>query len=296
MDRPAEIDPIALTIMAVNRLGPATFRTVSLGTAVIVDRAGPGDARHLPRRPPRDAEGAHHRPPHPYRARRGAMTQLGGVNRYRTIWISDIHLGTRGCKAEFLLDFLRYTEFAISLPRRRHRRWLAPQALLVLGAEPQRRDPEGAAQGAQGHQGHSTSRATTTNGCATIPSCRSAASGSCDEAVHVTADGRELLVIHGDAFDGVVRYAHWLALLGDWAYTRCCTINHYFNLVRRRFGYPYWSLSAYLKGQVKNAVEFVSDFADAIADEAHAARRRRHRLRPHPPGRDAPHRRRPLLQ
>ena len=86
--------------------------------------------------------------------------------------------------------------------------------------------------------------------------------------MHVTADGRKLLVLHGDAFDGVVRYARWLALLGDGAYTLVLQLNHYFNVIRRRFGYPYWSLSAYLKSRVKNAVEFVSNFADAIADEA----------------------------
>ena len=81
------------------------------------------------------------------------------------------------------------------------------------------------------------------------------------EAVHETADGRRFLVIHGDAFDGVVRYARWLALLGDRAYatmhapsitgTTSCAV---------ACGYPYWSLSAYLKHKVKNAVKFISDF------------------------------------
>jgi UDP-2,3-diacylglucosamine pyrophosphatase LpxH len=88
------------------------------------------------------------------------------------------------------------------------------------------------------------------------------------EAIHVTADGRRLLVIHGDQFDGVVRYARWLALLGDWAYGVTLRLNHRFNLARRRLGYPYWSLSAYLKFKVKNAVQFISDYADAIAAEA----------------------------
>ncbi len=89
-----------------------------------------------------------------------------------------------------------------------------------------------------------------------------------DQAVHETADGRRLLVLHGDAFDGVVRYAKWLALLGDGAYNAALHLNHYFNLARRRFGYPYWSLSAYLKSRVKNAVEFVGNYADAIVAEA----------------------------
>jgi UDP-2,3-diacylglucosamine pyrophosphatase LpxH len=73
------------------------------------------------------------------------------------------------------------------------------------------------------------------------------------EAVHRTADGRRLLVIHGDEFDGVIRYAKFLALLGDWAYDWALTLNLWFNAARRRLGYPYWSLSQWLKRQVKGA-------------------------------------------
>jgi UDP-2,3-diacylglucosamine pyrophosphatase LpxH len=86
--------------------------------------------------------------------------------------------------------------------------------------------------------------------------------------VHATADGRRLLVIHGDAFDGVVGYAKWLALLGDWAYAIVLHLNTWFNRARRRLGFGYWSLSAYLKGKVKNAVQFVADFEAAVLDEA----------------------------
>jgi UDP-2,3-diacylglucosamine pyrophosphatase LpxH len=88
------------------------------------------------------------------------------------------------------------------------------------------------------------------------------------EAVHVTAKGERYLIIHGDEFDGVVRYAKWLALLGDWAYNMMLSVNHWFNFGRRLLGLKYWSLSAYLKGRVKNAVEFISRFEDALADEA----------------------------
>jgi UDP-2,3-diacylglucosamine pyrophosphatase LpxH len=90
------------------------------------------------------------------------------------------------------------------------------------------------------------------------------------EVIHMTADGRRMLVIHGDAFDGVVRYARWLALLGDWAYDLMLKINNWFNHARRSLGYPYWSLSAYLKSRVKNAVQFVGDYANAITAEARA--------------------------
>jgi len=88
------------------------------------------------------------------------------------------------------------------------------------------------------------------------------------DAVHVTADGRRLLVLHGDLFDNIVRYARWVALLGDVAYQLALELNTWFNVVRRKFGLPYWSLSAYLKHKVKNAVQFVADYEKAVADEA----------------------------
>ncbi len=81
-------------------------------------------------------------------------------------------------------------------------------------------------------------------------------------------DGKKLLVIHGDQFDGIVRYAKWLAILGDWAYTVALRINTTFNWARRKLGLNYWSLSAYLKHKVKNAVQFIADFEEAVASEA----------------------------
>ena len=117
-----------------------------------------------------------------------------------------------------------------------------------------------------------------------------------EEAVHVTADGRRLWVIHGDYFDGVVQCAKWLAYLGDNLYEFTLKLNRHLNRLRGRLGLPYWSLSAYLKQKVKNALNYVADFEVAVAREA---RRRGHAgrgLRPHPPRRDARHRRHPVLQ
>jgi len=89
-----------------------------------------------------------------------------------------------------------------------------------------------------------------------------------DEVIHERADGTRLLVIHGDQFDGIVRYARWLAITGDWAYAAALKLNTVFNWGRRRLGLPYWSLSAYLKHRVKNAVQFINDFERAVAAEA----------------------------
>ena len=86
--------------------------------------------------------------------------------------------------------------------------------------------------------------------------------------MHVTRKGERFLVIHGDQFDAVVTYAKWVAVLGDWSYDTLLSINTVFNDVRRRLGYPYWSLSAYLKQKAKRAVEFVGRFEEALATEA----------------------------
>jgi UDP-2,3-diacylglucosamine pyrophosphatase LpxH len=192
---------------------------------------------------------------------------LNGPQHYRSIWISDIHLGTRGCKAEFLLDFLRHTESQylylvgdIVDGWRLKRSWYWAQSHNDVIQKVLRKARKGTKVIYVPGNHDEWLREYT--------ELQAGGVWLLDEVVHVTADGRKLLVIHGDAFDGVVRYAKWLALTGDWAYTTVLHINHYFNVVRRRFGYPYWSLSAYLKGRVKNAVEFVSNFAHAIADEA----------------------------
>ena len=91
-----------------------------------------------------------------------------------------------------------------------------------------------------------------------------------EEAVHVTVDGRRLLVIHGDCFDAIVKHARWLAMLGDNVYMLALWVNNHFNRVRRALGYDYWSLSAFLKLKVKNAVMYIGSFAEALCAEARA--------------------------
>ncbi len=114
--------------------------------------------------------------------------------------------------------------------------------------------------------------------------------------IHVGADGRRYLVMHGDEFDVVVRYAKWLALLGDWSYELALWVNTHFNVMRRWFGMPYWSLSAYLKHKVKRAVNYIGEFETALAQEARRHGAQGRDLRPHPSCRHAPGRRRHLHQ
>ena len=86
-----------------------------------------------------------------------------------------------------------------------------------------------------------------------------------DQAVHETADGKKLLVMHGDQFDVITRYHRWLAFLGAIGYDLLLWLNRYLNAARAHFGYGYWSLSAWIKRRVKKAVNHVSDFEEAVA-------------------------------
>ena len=87
-------------------------------------------------------------------------------------------------------------------------------------------------------------------------------------ALHTTVDGRQLLVLHGDEFDGIIRYAPWLSRLGAHAYELVLVLNRWYNHVRRRLGLSYWSLSAYLKYRTKRAVQYIADFERAVVAEA----------------------------
>jgi UDP-2,3-diacylglucosamine pyrophosphatase LpxH len=187
--------------------------------------------------------------------------------RYRTVWISDVHLGTRGCNAAMLVDFLRSVECQtlylvgdIIDGWRLRKGWYWPDA----HNEVVRRVLKMAHRGtrvvfvAGNHDELLRDYAGMSFGGVELVL----------EADHITADGRKLLVMHGDQFDGVVLYNRWLAFLGDAAYNWVLRANIVFNAVRRRFRLPYWSLSAYLKKRVKNAVQFVYSFEEAVANEA----------------------------
>lgn len=189
---------------------------------------------------------------------------------YRTIWISDVHLGTRGCNAELLVDFLRSIECEtlylvgdIVDGWRLKRGWYWPAA----HNDVVRRILKLAKSGTHvvyvpgNHDEAFRDYAGLSFGDVEVA----------EEVIHTTADGRRLLVVHGDIFDGIVLYARWLAFLGDYAYELLLKANVYVNRFRRRMGMPYWSLSAYLKKRVKNAVEYVCRFEEAVA---HAAEER----------------------
>ena len=104
------------------------------------------------------------------------------------------------------------------------------------------------------------------NSRATSSGISSAGSRCSITPIHTTADGKRLLIIHGDQFDVVVKHARWLAFLGDGAYDFALWANLWFNKIRRSFGFSYWSLSAWAKLKVKNAVSFIGAFELALTE------------------------------
>ncbi len=188
---------------------------------------------------------------------------------YRTVFLSDTHLGTRGCRARFLADFLAHVSCEnmflvgdIIDGWRLRRSWYWDEDHDEVLRLIVRHVRNGAAVTYIPGNHDEMFRAWLPlhlNVCG-IRLRR--------EAEHVMADGKRLLVIHGDEFDSVVRYARFLALLGDWAYTAALVVNRWFNALRRHLGYPYWSLSAWLKRQVKGAVKAIDRFESALASEA----------------------------
>lgn len=194
-------------------------------------------------------------------------TASHGVQRYRAIWISDVHLGTRGCRADLLLDFLRNTEsdylylvgdIVDGWRLKKSWYWAQSHNDVVQKLLRKARKNTKVIYIPGNHDEALRDYVDLQFGGITVVA----------EAIHVTADGRRLLVLHGDAFDGVVKYARWLAVLGDGAYNSLIILNSSFNALRKRLGLSYWSLSGYLKNKVKNAVEYISRFEDAVADEA----------------------------
>ena len=183
------------------------------------------------------------------------------------MFISDVHLGTKGAQADMLLDFLRYhdadTIFLVGDiidGWKLKNGWYFPQSHNDVVQKLLRKARKGARviYVPGNHDEFFREFLGLTFGGVEVY----------DTAIHEAADGKQYLVIHGDYFDVVVRHAKWLAFMGDWAYTFALGVNTYLNIVRRRLGLTYWSLSAWAKLKVKNAVNFIGKFEETLALEA----------------------------
>jgi UDP-2,3-diacylglucosamine pyrophosphatase LpxH len=192
--------------------------------------------------------------------------EVPAPRRYRTAWISDAHLGTRGCNATVLLDFLRENDF---------------ETLYIVG---DLIDIWSLRRGIYWPQQHNDviqkilRKARKGTHVVYVPGNHDelvtdfcGAYGNIEikqRAIHVTASGERILIIHGHELDAVVQNVKWLAFAGDLGYQFLLSLNPFINFVRRRFGLGYWSLSAYAKRRVKDAVSFIGKFEAAVAHYA----------------------------
>ncbi len=187
------------------------------------------------------------------------------MKKLRSIFLSDIHLGTRACQAGRLLEFLREHEcdhlylvgdivdfWAMS----RSVCWTPEQNTVVQKILKRARHQVNVVYVPGNHDEALREHAGISLGDIRVV----------EECVHVAADGRRYLVVHGDAFDQVTRYHRWLAVLGDRAYDLVVRLNVVLSWLRRRLGIAgYWSLAGYAKRKVKSAVSFVFEFEEAVA-------------------------------
>ena len=191
----------------------------------------------------------------------------GKILQYKSIWISDIHLGTRGCQADMVLEFIKYTRsenlylvgdivdgWALK------NRWYWPQQHNDVIQKILRKARHGTRVFyiAGNHDEILRKFIPINLGNVEI----------LNQLIYEALNGKKYWVIHGDQFDGIIRYAKWLSILGSVAYEALIAFNRYLNYFRRRFGKEYWSLSKYIKFKVKNAVKFISEFESLVVSSA----------------------------
>jgi UDP-2,3-diacylglucosamine pyrophosphatase LpxH len=198
------------------------------------------------------------------------VEEASETRHFRTLFISDVHLGSKAAKTDFLLDFLRTHEADTIIlvgdivdGWRLKRSWYWPQQCNDVVQKVLRKARKG-------------TRIIYIPGnhdefMRDFPGIHFGGIEVAQRIVYEMADGKKYLVLHGDEFDVVVRNARLLAYLGDWAYDTAIAINVLLAAIRRRLGMPYWSFSAWAKLQVKHAVNFIGEFQRVVADEARRA-------------------------
>ena len=191
----------------------------------------------------------------------------GKILQYKSIWISDIHLGTKGCQADMVLEFIKYTRsenlylvgdivdgWALK------NKWHWPQQHNDVVQKILRKARHGTKVFyiAGNHDEILRKFIPINLGNVEI----------LNQLIHEGINGKKYWVVHGDQFDGVIKYAKWIAIFGDLLYSFLLKINNWFNAIRRTFGLSYWSISQLIKGRVKTAVSFIDDFEKTVTKEA----------------------------
>lgn len=189
------------------------------------------------------------------------------MNKYRTIWLSDVHLGSKGCQATKLLEFLRDTESDYLIlvgdiidfwALKRSPIWPTDHNTVVQKTLGKARRGTKVIFIPGNHDETLRQYVGLSFGDITLY----------EHYTHILADGRKIFCVHGDIFDVVTRYHKWVAILGDMGYNFLLWLNRIHNNIRAIFNLGYWSLSSYVKHKVKTAVNFISDYEENVVREA----------------------------
>lgn len=188
--------------------------------------------------------------------------------KYRSIWISDIHLGTRGCQADLLLDFLDNVSCDnLYLVGDIIDGWVMSSSSVYWPQSHTNVIRKFLSKAKNGTQVTYVSgnhdeflRRYSLDEMPMFGNVRVV-----NDIIHISPTGQRYLVIHGDEFDIITRYHKWLAVLGDYGYRLLLGINLILNKLRRKFGFGYWSLSKWIKHRVKKAVNFIGEYETAVA-------------------------------
>ena len=186
---------------------------------------------------------------------------------YRSIFISDVHLGTKDSKAEALNNFLKHnsceTLYLVGdiidawKIKQNKWRWKQSHTNVVRRVLGHAKRGTRVVYVAGNHDEFLRPFMQYETGFGLVEIV--------NQTEHIGADGKHYLVTHGDLFDGITRLAPWLSFLGDKAYDFVLALNSKFNWIRHRMGFGYWSLSLYLKQRVKKAIDFIFQFEKNLA-------------------------------
>jgi UDP-2,3-diacylglucosamine pyrophosphatase LpxH len=194
---------------------------------------------------------------------RAALSDSADFRHWRSIWISDIHLGTKHAQVEPLLDFLRHTEceflyivgdFIDGWELKRSWLWEDSYNTLIQKILRKIRKGTEVVYITGNHDEFLEAFAGMHFGGLRVV----------EQAVHHAADGRRYLVIHGHQFDGLTHMNRLLERVGARLYDSILDLNHWVNRGGRRLGFRYWSFAAYLKSRAKTAVKYVTEFETAM--------------------------------
>ncbi len=185
----------------------------------------------------------------------------------RTVWISDVHLGYKDCKAEFLLDFLECVECDTlylvgdiidiwSLSQSFH--WPASHNQVLRTLLKKARDGVKVIYIPGNHDSVFRDYIGETFGAIEIH----------ENCIHETLDGKRLLIMHGDELDNVIRFSRFTKIVGETAYDFLLFLSRITNKLRQRLGCSYWSLAGYIKARLNNAAQAIDCFERAVMDWA----------------------------